>query len=292
MQQEKEVIEKLQNWANENNSVRAVILTGSRVTPNSHTDIFSDYDVELYVKNIQQFMNDEWLTFFGDIMIRWPLKPMSTFNKDWITRLVLFENEVRIDFQITSKKSIDPSAYDSGYKVLVDKDSLTKNLNKATFSKYVIKKPTKEEYEALVNGFFWDATYVVKNLWRDELCYAKYMLDNIIRFEYLHKMIDWHIAMQHNWSISTNKYGGFFKRYLDSRTWTELQATFSDAGIENNWQAFFNMIDLFRKLAKSVAKNLGYEYLDEIDQKVTEYCKKVKKSSLKNRGITRNLIDR
>lgn len=276
MQQEKEVIGKLQNWASENDSVRAAILTSSRVIPNSYTDIYSDYDVELYVKDIQQFMNDEWLTFFGDIMIRWPLKPMSTFDKDWITRLVLFENEVRIDFQITSKKSIDSSAYDSGYKVLVDKDGLTRNLNAATFSEHVVNKPTKEEYESLVNGFFWDATYVAKNLWRDELCYAKYMLDNIIRFEYLHKMIDWHIAMQHNWSISTNKYGRFFKHYLDSKTWTELEATFSDAGIETNWQAFFNMIDLFRKLAKSVAKYLGYEYPYEIDQKVTEYCKKVK----------------
>ncbi len=276
MQQEKELIEKLQNWANENDFVRAVILTSSRVNLNSCTDIFSDYDVELYVKDIQQFMNDEWLTFFGDIMIRWPLKPMSTFDKEWITRLVLFGNEVRIDFQITSKKSIGSSAYDGGYKVLVDKDGLTNNLNEATFSEYVIKKPTKEEYEALVNDFFWDATYVVKNLWRDELYYAKYMLDNIIRFKCLLKIIDWHIATQHNWSISTNKYGRFFKRYLDSKTWTELEATFSDASIENNWRAFFNMIDLFRKLAKNVAKNLGYEYPYKIDQKVTEYCKKVK----------------
>lgn len=282
MQQEKEVSEKLQNWANENDSVRAVVLTSSRVTPNSYTDIFSDYDVELYVKDIQPFMNDEWLTFFGDIMIRWPLKPMSTFDKGWITRLVLFENKVRIDFQITSKESIDSSAYDGGYKVLVDKDGLTKNLNEATFSKYIIKKPTKEEYEASVNDFFWDATYVAKNLWRDELYYAKYMLDNIIRFKCLNRMIDWYIAMQRNWSISTNKYGRFFKRYLDSKTWTELTATFSDAGIENNWQAFFNMIDLFRKLAKDVAKNLGYEYPDEIDQKVTEYCNKVKASKVED----------
>jgi len=276
MQQEKEVLEKIQNWANENDSVRTVILTSSRVTPNSYADIFSDYDVELYVKGIQKFMNDEWLTFFGDIMIRWPLKPKSTFSQEWITRLVLFENEVRIDFQITSKKSIDPSAYDNGYKVLVDKDRLTENLNKATFSKYVIKKPTKEEYDSLVNDFFWDATYVVKNLWRDEICYAKYILDNIMRFGCLYKMIDWHIAMRHNWSIITNKYGRFFKRYLDPKTWAELQATFSDACIENNWKAFFDMIELFRKLAKNVAKNLGYEYPDKIDQEVTEYFKKVK----------------
>jgi hypothetical protein len=37
-------------------------------------------------------------------MIKWPLTPMSTFDKNWITRLVLFDSGVRIDFQITAKK--------------------------------------------------------------------------------------------------------------------------------------------------------------------------------------------
>jgi len=278
MQQERKVIEKLQNWANECDCVRAMVLTSSRVNPDSYTDIFSDYDIELYVKDLQLFMNDKWLSFFSEPIIRWPLKPMSTFDKDWITRLVIFENEVRIDFQITSKKSIDPSAYDSGYRVLIDKDGLTKDLNEPTFSEYKINKPDKEEYESLVNGFFWNATYVAKHLRRDEIYFAKNMLDSSLRFNHLTKMIEWYIASQHNWSISTNKYGRFFKRYLDSKTWAELEATFTDADIENNWQAFFNMIDLFRKLAKYVGNNLGYEYLYQIDQKITDYCKKVKTS--------------
>ena len=278
MLQEKEVIEKLQNWASECDCVRAMVLTSSRANPDSYTDIFSDYDIELYVKDMQLFMDDKWLSFLGEPMIKWPLKPMSTFDKDWITRLVIFENEVRIDFQITAKKSIAPSSYDSGYRVLIDKDGLTKDLNEPTFSEHIIKKPTREEYESLVNGFFWNATYVAKHLWRDEVYFAKSMLDSSLRFDHLTKMIEWYIASQHNWSININKYGRFFKRYLDSKTWTELEATFTDADIENNWQAFFNMIDLFRKLAKYVGKNLGYEYLSQTDQKITDYCKKVKTS--------------
>jgi hypothetical protein len=38
------------------------------------------------------------------------------------------------------------------------------------------------------------------------------------------------------------------------------------------------MIELFRVLAKEVAKNLGYEYPDTIDEKVTAYCKKIEMS--------------
>ena len=154
MQLEEKVIKRLCDWANQNDSVRAAVLTSSRAQPSTHTDVFSDYDIELYVSDIRQFMNDEWLAYFGDVMIRWPFKPMSTLSSDWITRLVRFKNGVGIDFQITTRESIESSAYNDGYRVLVDKDGLTGDLDEATFSKHLIKKPTSEEYEALVNGFF------------------------------------------------------------------------------------------------------------------------------------------
>lgn len=280
MLQDNHIIKKLTNWAMEKDSVRAMILRGSRANPNAYTDNLSDYDIELYVKNARQFLNDEWMNFLGNAMIRWPLKPMPTFDKQWITRLVLFENKVRIDFQITSKKSIDSSAYEDGYKVLVDKDRLTINLAEHAFSKTNIKKPGKEEFEELLNAFFWDATYIAKSLKRDELYYAKFMLDNILRFGSLQKIIEWHIAMRYDWHVSTGKCGRFFKDYIDAKTWTELENTFSDAEIENNWQAFFKMVNLFRRLSKDLADNFGYNYPFETDKKVTGYCKRIKISKL------------
>ena len=275
MQNEKDVLDKLKNWANQNDCVRAMVLTSSRAHPDSHTDIFSDYDIELYVEDIQSFMNDDWMSFFSNPIIKWPLKPMSTFSEDWITRLVLFENEVRIDFQITSMKSVELSAYGNRGKVLVDKGGLTADLSEPTFSQYLTKKPTREEYASLVNAFFWDAPYIAKYLWRDELYFAKFM-DNSLHFNNLLKMIEWYIAIKHDWSINTGIQGRFFKRFLDSETWAELEATFADANIENNWDALFDLIDLFRKLAIHVGNKLGYTYPHETDRKITEYCKKIK----------------
>jgi aminoglycoside 6-adenylyltransferase len=276
MQQEQNLIEELQRWARDDDSVRAMILTGSRADPHSTVDVLSDYDVELYVEDIQPFMSDEWLSLFGEVMVKWPLRPMPTFDKDWITRLVLFASEVRIDFQITARKSVDPLAYDAGFRVLIDKRGLTKDLNKATFSRYIIIRPAKEDYEALVNAFFWDACYVAKHLWRDEVYFAKYMLDCLIRFEHLRTIIEWYVSTRNGWSVSTGNYGRLFKRHIDAATWAELEATFADASLENNWQAFFNLIGLFRKLATYVAQDLGYDYPDALDRRVTAYCRRVK----------------
>ena len=273
---------RLRVWADENDLVRAMILTGSRADPRSTTDILSDYDVKLYVSSVQPFMTDDWLGFFGDVMARWPLQPGPTFDRDWITRLVLFENRVRIDFQITAKEAVDPIECDSGFRVLVDKCGLTAALSEATPARHIITRPTRNDYEALVNDFFWDATYVAKHLWRDEIYFAKYMLDCMIRFEHLRTIIEWYIGTRNNWSVSSGKHGRFFRRYIDEQTWAEVEATFVDADLENNWRALFDTIGLFRKLAKRVAKDLGYDYPDTLDHKVTDYCRQIKQVSRKS----------
>jgi len=162
--------------------------------------------------------------------------------------------------------------------VLIDKDALTANLSQPTFAKYIIRKPSRQEYETLVHDFWWDATYVPKYLWRDELPYAKYMFDNIIRYSYLQRIVDWYIGQQHDWTVSMGLYGKWFKHYLDTETWTELESTYANSDIKENWVAFFRMVDLFRKMATKVGVQLGYEYPIHLDNEVTEYI-----SSIRNR---------
>lgn len=274
MNKEKEVLDKLKKWAEKNHNVRSVILTSSRVIPNSELDIFSDYDVELFVSDIKPFLNDDWLEFWGSVMIRWPLRPVLENGN--ITRLVHFQDKSRIDFQINSGQTIKSSTYDSGFRILIDKDGIATDLEKPTYQKYIVKKPTQEEFITLINDFFWDATYVPKSLRRDELYFTKYILDNVMRFEYLEKMIEWHIATKNNWNVSTKVHGRTFKKQLTPVLWNELEKTFSGADIEENWAAFFNTIKFFRKISKSVANDLGYDYPKEIDLQITNYCEEAK----------------
>jgi len=283
MPEKDDVIEELQDWAHRNELVRAMILTGSRANPHCTTDFLSDYDIELYVSSVLPFMNDNWLSFFGDVMSRWPLKPGPTFDRDWITRLVLFENRVRIDFQITASEPVDSTIHDGGYRVLVDKHGLADDLKAPTFSRHLITRPTRDDYEALVNEFFWDVIYVAKHLWRDEIYFAKYMLDSMIRFEHLRRIIEWYIAARNDWSVGTGRYGRLFKRYLEPQTRAEVEATFVDADIAKNWQALFNVIVLFRRLARYVARDLGYDYPDKLDNRVTDYCEQIKQVGRESR---------
>jgi aminoglycoside 6-adenylyltransferase len=281
---EEQVLSQVTEWARGNDVIRAVVLTSSRVDPGPCIDILSDYDIELYVADLRPFQQDDsWLSAFGPIMVCWPLKPQSTGGKKRITRLVLFKDGVRIDFQITDQTHIEPDAYDNGYRILIDKDNMTTGIQESTFSKYIIKKPSRQEYETLVHEFWWDAIYVPKYLWRDELPFAKYMFDNVLRYSFLQKIVEWYIGLENNWSVNTGICGNRFKRYLDAENWSEFESTYAGADVEENWRAFFKAVAFFRQLAKIIGTGLGYDYPMELDEEVTQYCLRIRNTNTKRR---------
>jgi aminoglycoside 6-adenylyltransferase len=278
----------MKTWALANPEVRTVILTSSRTNPNADPDLLSDYDVEVAVNNRQKFLkNEDWLNAFGEI-----LALIREDKDDFSMRLALYKDYVRIDFTIYELIYLEkysgqaglPEHWDIGYIVLVDKDKMLSVFQHPTYTSFRIKQPTQDDFLSLVNDFWWDCTYVAKSLWRDEIHYAKYMLDNIIRFSYVQKMIEWHIGLQHHWKVTTNKYGRSFKKYLDSETWKKLEATYEGSGIKENWDALFATTELFRELALILARELNYDYPQKTDSEIMAYLIKI-------RGLGRDAID-
>jgi aminoglycoside 6-adenylyltransferase len=283
MKKEEEMFGQLLDWAKNNEEIRTIILTSSRANPNAFKDMFTDYDFELFVKDLRSFLNsDNWLGNFGTIIKRVPLKAVEKEN--WITRLVLYEDGTKIDFQISTNESVKklanethlPPEYDNGYKVLLDKDNLTKDIKPPSYTAFITKKPTEEEYYEIMNSFWGDTAYVANSLWRDELYFVKFMLDKIIRFNYLQKVIEWYLGVKYDWKINPNKCGRWFKRYLDKPTWEELEKTFVGSNIEDNWNALYKTADLFSRLSKEVAEDLGYTYPLEYENKIRGYLLRVR----------------
>ena len=97
-----------------------------------------------------------------------------------------------------------------------------------------------------------------------------------VHFPFLEKVIEWYIGMQHSWAVTTNKHGRWFKRYLDTGTWADVESTFSGADLQENWDALFNATRLFRRLAVAVADGLGFDYPHETDRRVSEYMLKIR----------------
>lgn len=278
MRNEANILAEILQWSAANKNIKAVILTSSRANPIASPDLLSDYDIELIVSSLQNFADDKWMSEFGDV-----IASINEERPGCLTRLVLYSDAVRIDFQVHTKseflKSLKqnplPPHWDIGYKILLDKDNILEPLSAPTGSIYNINKPSREAFSKLINDFWWDTTYVAKSLWRDELAYAKYMADSIIRDGYINTMLEWYIGLQNNWSVNTNKHGRWFKKYLDKKTWKESQHIFSDADIRRNWQALFATCRMFGRIAKGVAAALQYDYPYELERNVVSYLKKI-----------------
>jgi len=65
-----DVINKLIQWAEQKDSIRAMLLTSTRAVPNAPVDEFSDYDVVLFVEDIHPFHEERsWLADFGEVLV-------------------------------------------------------------------------------------------------------------------------------------------------------------------------------------------------------------------------------
>ena len=61
-----EALHRLIQWAEAQASVRAMLLTSSRTSPNAPTDLFSDCDIILVVRDVHPFFEDRTrLEYFG-----------------------------------------------------------------------------------------------------------------------------------------------------------------------------------------------------------------------------------
>ncbi|NSL87698.1 aminoglycoside 6-adenylyltransferase [Chitinophaga sp. Mgbs1] len=280
--------EKLQQviaWGAGNETIRAMLLTSSLTNPHAPVDMFSDLDIDIVVPDLQAFLaDDSWLTAFGPV-ITTIVENEEVFDGRHASRMVIYEDYTKIDFLIYSVEKFREQAsadtlyedWDIGYEVLLDKDRLTAGMQAPTHRVFNIRKPSQEEFAYVFNDFLFCTTYVAKCLWRDELFYARFVAEQIMRFESFQKMIEWYIGSQHNWNVSTNKYGRLFKRYLSPGMWKKIEATFAGADIAGNWNALFAYVDVAGELGRELAQQLGYSYPDAVEEKIRKYLLEVKK---------------
>jgi len=277
---------RLVRWGDEEPRVRAMVLTSSRAVPGAPTDPLSDYDVILALTRVRPFFEDRtWLEAFGRVLVlyRDPLTEHRGFRTSgYVTQ---FESGLKIDFSLwpvglLRRIAADaqlPVELDAGYRVLLDKDHLTDGLKPPTYRGYIPAPPSESGYLTRVELLFHEATYAAKYLWRDDLVAAKYILDGTMKQEDLLPMLEWLVELEHGWSVKPGPHGRRLKKWLRPRLWAELEATYTGADLEENWDALFRSIALFRGVAIEVGERLGYAYPHDLDRRAVAYLEKVRK---------------
>lgn len=278
-----QTIRAITRWAERDDNIRSLLLTSSRVR--GDTDPLSDYDVELYVADPAPFLGDPaWQEFLGEVLVRLPPQDAESDGISY-ARLVIYADGTKVDYLIHRVEQLRRMAdeqrflirhLDLGYRVLLDRDGLAARLPAPTLRAEIPPRPSAAEFAAAVEEFFWETSYVAKNLWRGELWPWKYCLEMVMKLKVLRRMLEWRVELDHDWGVRTGVLGRGLERRLDAQTWNALKATFAGAGVEENWAALFATIDLFRRVALGVARDLGFTYPHTLDERVCAYLVKIR----------------
>jgi aminoglycoside 6-adenylyltransferase len=280
---ETEVLAWLSAWAIGQPAVRAVIMTSTRARPGGPVDALSDYDIILAVTTPEQFAHDDaWTLAYGQPMVHWG-DQSQRFGFATYFRGVVYQDGVKIDWslwpaalltRIAAEPAL-PDQLDVGYRVLLDKDGQTAGWKPPTYQAHIPARPTEAEYLAVVQEFWWSTTYAAKSLWRDELVFARFCLDHEMKLDTLRRMLEWRMEIDRDWALKPGVLGRGLKQWLPADIWAELARTYVGPEIEANWEALFQLMALFRRVAEAVGDALGYTYPRDSDQRVSAYLSEI-----------------
>ncbi len=137
------MLDKIINWATQQTGIVVMLLVGSRAGNNF--DALSDCDISIFGEDYSYIKNDNWL---HEIQDHWVcIHEKFMWNETKIpTRLVIFEDAVKVDFafhplsllyEMIDEQKLSP-AYDSGFKILLDKENIAARLPPPSLQAYLV----------------------------------------------------------------------------------------------------------------------------------------------------------
>lgn len=264
-------LERLIQFAKDDDNIRALVLQGSYVNDNAPRDMFSDLDPLFYCADVTAFTKDDsWRSAFGEVIAHFNDSWDTPYDDKAHTRLTIYKDGFKIDFGFQNVKLAKYANDMELYKVYLDKDGIVPKPSVSDERRFYVKKPTESEYQDVLRDFFFDSSYVVKTIYRDEITFNQYMM------EILHKKIralaQWYVGCKHDFQVNTGVHGRYLKRFLTEEEYNHLKQTYAGADYDDVRRALLASFDLVSYFGMAIATCLGYHYPKKMEVDMRAYC--------------------
>lgn len=240
-------------WAAADSNIRAVIVTGSVARGQDETDSLSDLDVELYLRDPSQLLEDcSWYSRFGDVLVVEALP-----NPGWHPTRLIYYVDAKIDFAIAPVEALAQASYNHPFRVLIDKDGAASEL---AITDPVTEPASEAAFDRCINWFYAAALMCAKAIARDEPWLAKNR-DGGLKRELL-RMIEWDHKARYGWSYDTRWNGKHLDRWVDNDIRIALDDCWATFPVSHTATALLASVDLFAHLHVRTATALGLQPID------------------------------
>lgn len=272
-------LDAILHWARHEHAIRALVVTGSLARRDDSTDEYSDLDIQVIATDIRRYIDDDgWLDHLGDVWIRFPLQ------EDVPYRLVWFSGGAKVDFQFLACDAIHGTQltreYTRGYRILLDKDDLFRDLPASPRFFPQAPPPSAAEVQAAINEFWFEAIHVAQFIRRRDFWVVKHR-DWTMKTDLL-RMLEWHTRIVRSGSINTWLLGRRIAHWADEDAYTEVQRIWAGWDALALWEALLIQIELFSRLSLELANALQFAYDKKRFRDIDAYIRQLRRDDPAN----------
>ncbi|MBL1230785.1 aminoglycoside 6-adenylyltransferase [Enterococcus sp. BWB1-3] len=254
--------------------IKAAYVIGSRAKKEQLTDQWSDLDLLIYTEEPEKYLETpKFISQFGTIWSSFKVKTMNDEQK----RLTLFDGGYQVDIVVKTNKEYAeqikseevPEIFNQGVQLIVNNAGNGEQLLPNQENQLEKIPLTEENFEQL-NQLFWFMTLSIsKQLLIEEnwAVKAKEQAYKNVTFQ----MIEWYELSLKDKNVEEKSSGRFINEWTEPSVYKALFNVLGQFGMENNWEALQQSIDLFLNLSEPLQKLTGFIISDDLQLKVTDW---------------------
>lgn len=271
-----DIKKKLIEHASQDNDIKAIVAIGSSTREEVKADEYSDLDLIIVSENPDKWYSGEYPELLGNVNISF-IEPTLGGGKE---RRCIYDEDRDVDMLIFTQSQFDDAlkagvanhVMNRGYVVLYDAIAIEEEIGIYVKKGHFNPDMAADEFENMLNDFFFHNIWASKKLLRGELWSAKMCVDAYLK-NYLLKAIEIYCYEFDEKDVWHD--GRFIDKWAGESIINELNKCFAHYDKEDVLSALKATNRLFEEITRETAVKKGYTYPDKAAKCAKAYLEKL-----------------